>query len=217
MNAMRARPRGGAADFLRVGFLAGALVAAVGWPGPAAAAMPAGAGRFVEALGTKVVEILKAPNIDLPEREKRFRSLFVSAFDAPTIGRFVLGRNWRTLNAAQRSKYLDLFNSYVAAIYATQFAHYQGQTFKVVDANAQEGSDTLVSTAINRAEGSPLDVKFRVRDEKGSFKIVDVAVEGVSLIITKRAEFASVIQREGFDGLMRRMNETLKKIQPAAL
>ena len=167
---------------------------------------------FVEHLGGEVVGIIKSSDVKLPDRQRRFQALFVQAFDAPTIGRFVLGQYWRKTSEDQRRSYFDLFSDYVAAIYAVQFSRYEGETFKTVGGQPIANGDSAVESEIERSGKPPIKVTFRVRREGDALKIVDVMVEGVSLIVTKRDEFASVLSREGLDGLMRRMHATLDEM-----
>lgn len=171
---------------------------------------------FVEAISAKVIDILKSETADPAARERRFRQLFVGSFDAPAIGKFVLAGEWRKLSAEQRSQYLDRFSKYIAAIYAIQFSHYEGETFKITGPAAKDGADSFVKAALEKPSKAPIMLSFRVRETQGAYKIVDVAVDGVSLIVTKRSEFRSVIQHDGFDGLMRRMDAALQRIHTAA-
>jgi len=190
--------------------LIAAATAALFSAAPARAAAEASDPRaFVEHLGDEVVGILKSPDVKVPDRQRRFQTLFVQSFDAPTIGRFVLGQYWQKTSEEQRRSYLELFSDYVAAIYAVQFSHYEGQTFKTTGVQPVAGGDSAVEAEIARAGNPPMKVTFRVRREGVGLKIIDVMVEGVSLIVTKRDEFASVLGREGLDGLMKRMHATL--------
>jgi len=186
--------------------------------GPARASNPEAAANpraFVEGLGGEVVGILKSKDVPLAERQQRFRTLFTEAFDAPVIGRFVLGPYWNGASEEQRRKYLKIFSDYVAAIYAVQFAHYQGETFKTIGMSPLGAGDEAIRTEIDRPGGQPLPVVFRVRGTPGHFKIVDVSVEGISLIITKRDEFASVLKDEGLDGVMQRMKAVIERTKAA--
>ena len=193
-----------------------ALMLICGLAGPqfsAAAADTAAAGQFIENLGTKVVGILKNETSSAADRQTNFKALFVDNFDALTIGRFVLGRHWRELNAEQRAQFVTLFSDYVAALYAAQFSRYQGQTLKVAASRPVGGDDISVESLILQPNSrTPLHVNFRVHQQSSGFKVVDVSVDNVSLIITKRSEFNSIIQSEGIDGLMQRMRQALQRI-----
>jgi phospholipid transport system substrate-binding protein len=160
---------------------------------------------FVDTLGGEVLAIIKSPNISMAERQQRFRDLFNRAFDVPKIGRFVVGRYWNRANADEQAKYLEVFARYVSTIYATQFSQYQGESFKTIGARQIGDGESVVQSEIVRAGNPSIQVGFRVDASSGSFKIIDVTVEGVSLIVTKRDEFGSVLAQEGISGVIKRM------------
>ena len=110
----------------------------------------------------------------------------------------------------QRATYLALYRSFVLDTYTSRLDGYSGQTFKVLKALPINAKDTLVSTEVTsgKSGSSSIRVDYRVRSRNGTLKIVDVVVEGISLIATQRSEFASVISRDGFDG---RLCRSLRK------
>ena len=184
-----------------------ALLAAMLQPVSAAAA---GAEAFVRKVGDDVVDVLRQTPAGSEQREKRLRHLFVSVFDAPTIAKFVMGRHWRRLTDEQRERYLKVFPGYVAAIYARQFSDYKGQTFHVVRYRSTDGQ-TVVSTEI-RGGGlnQPINLEIRVRPTDGGFKIIDVKVEGISLLVTKRDEFNTFLARNDVATLIDRLAKIAK-------
>jgi phospholipid transport system substrate-binding protein len=141
----------------------------------------------------------------MPERQERFRDLFHQAFDVQKIGRFVIGRYWNKATPDEQSKYLEVFGSYVATIYAGQFSQYQGESFKSTGARQTGEGESLVQCEIVRTGNPSIQLGFRVDGSSGAFKIIDVTVEGVSLIVTKRDEFGSVLSQEGISGVIKRM------------
>jgi len=153
---------------------------------------------FISNLSEQAIQALTQPNIAKDERERRARALLRENFAIPAIGQWVLGRYWRTATPEERDEYLKLFEDLIITTYVDRFSRYAGESLEVVGAKAIEGgSDELVETRIVRAGGSPVQVGWRVRDEGGRWKIVDVFVEGVSMGQTQRSEFASVIQNKG--------------------
>ncbi len=166
---------------------------------------------FIQSLGDEVITILQSDGVDGPDRERRFQQLFTEAFDTPTIARFVLGRYWRAATPEQRTEYLELFREYVANIYAERFSTYSGETFAVTQQRPLKGGDTLVGTEIRRPDDLPTTVNFRVHAGQEGLKIVDVVVEGVSMIVTKRSEFQSIAAREGVDGLIDRLRRVVER------
>lgn len=178
-----------------------------------ALAAPADARAFIDGLSQEALTIIRS-DMPVAERQKRFRELFLRAFDVASIGRFVIGRHWQRLSPDEQKQYLELFGDYVAAIYADQFSSYRGQNFRTLGARAVAEGESVVPAQIER-DGPPIRMDFRVRDVGGAYRITDVAVENVSLIVTKRDEFSSVIYGEGVGGVMRRMQAALDNIQRA--
>ena len=151
---------------------------------------------FMNELWGRTVEVL-GKNVPRTERLARFRQLFQADFDVPGIARFVLGRYWRTASEQEQQEYLKLFEDYVVFVYGTRLSSFNGETFKVRGSRADD-SGTIVSTDIISPKGeAPIKVDWRLITDHGSFKINDVIIEGISMLVTQRSEFASVIQRHG--------------------
>ncbi len=162
-------------------------------------------GKFIEVLGQRAVNVLSDKgNVEFSKREAAFRKLLVDGFHMPTISRFVVGRYWRSANEQQRRDYKAIFVDFITRVYAARFNSYNGEIFEVVQViKEQETPDTIVRTQIKRPSGgAPIGVDYRVRKISNSYKVVDVNVEGISMLHTHRVEFASVINRKGFDGFL---------------
>ena len=188
----------------RISSLAVILLLALS-PLPVAAGTLGDAIAFVQNLGDNAIEVLQAPDSTPEQRRVKFQEILDRDFAVNTIGRFALGRYWRTASPEQRREYLRLFRLFILNTYASRLDGYSGQSFSVVKAHPIDDKDTLVNTEISQTNAQPLRVDYRVRARHGGYKIVDVMVEGISLITTQRSEFASIINREGFDGLLELM------------
>ena len=159
------------------------------------------AGEFVRALGAKVIAILSEETRDKARRRAALRAVFLESFDTEAIARFTLGRHWRIATDAQRARYLDLLPTYVADIYAGRLTDYAGEAFVVLRERPSDGDRWLVNAQIRHPDGRTMKIDFRLRQRDG-FHVFDVLVEGISLVITKRDEFATVIRHKGLDGLL---------------
>ena len=170
--------------------IAGILISAR----PAAAAADPAA--VITSLGNQALEVL-GNNVDPKLRVARFRQLFSEDFDVPGIARFVLGRYWRVATEPQQQEFVKLFADYIALAYSNRLAEYSGETLHVTGTRpAPDGS--VVSSEIVRPNGAPpAKVDWVLTPHDGAYKISDVVVEGVSMAVTQRSEFASVIQRNG--------------------
>lgn len=151
----------------------------------------------IERMGEKAISFLRDDNLSLAGKEKKFRQLLHSNFDMATIGRFALGRNWRVATAKQKKEYLKLFENLVVKVYSSRFNDYEGQKFDVDSFRNAGKKDIIITSYIVPNTGSKVKVDWRVRNKGGRYKIVDVIIEGVSMAVTQRSDFASVIQRGG--------------------
>lgn len=160
---------------------------------------------FVKATAEHGLTFLSNPNSTEEVKKAEFKKLLNNSFDMDTIGRFTLGRYWNTATPAQQSEYLSLFRKMVVNVYAQRFGDYKGQKFEVKSARPVGNGDVLVTSFIVPTDGGDnIQVDWRVRNKAGSLKVIDVLVAGVSMSVTQRSDFSSVIQRSGgkLDGLI---------------
>jgi phospholipid transport system substrate-binding protein len=148
---------------------------------------------FVQQVGTEGIQVL-GPSVPQAQRVARFRQLFMSDFDVPGIGQFVLGRYWRTLPPEQQQEFLHLFQEYTVQAYSQRLGQYGGGQFRVLGARPN-GDQIVVSSEVARPNGNPVRMDWYLVDRGGQYKITDVYVDGVSMKATQRDEFASIIQR----------------------
>ncbi len=165
-------------------------------------ASPQGAVEIVKTLGQAA--ILASEFEDRSERKDAIRSLIRVGFDLDVISRIVLGKFWNRAKAVQRAEFKDLFNEYLVNSFANHLNRIDALT--VVASNRVAGDDFLVRSSINRVSDTANAV-WRVRAWDGEYRIIDVMIDGISLALTHRSEFTSIIQRDGFEELL----QTLRK------
>lgn len=159
-----------------------------------------GASNFIQNLGDRAIDILENAELNGDEINGRFRDLLNDSFDMDTIGRFVLGRYWRQATDEQQDEYQALFRKMVEEVYLSRFEDYSGQTFEVTGPRADgAGKDIIIGSKLipPNGDGAEVLIDWRVRYKNSRYQIVDVVVEGVSMSMTKRQDFAAVIQRGG--------------------
>lgn len=177
---------------------AAVLALGVGIAGSALAASPQAATSFIKTLGSEAISVLADKSKTQADREAAFRKLFVQSFDIDAISQFVLGRYWRTATETQRAEYQKLFQSFIVSSYAAKLGQYSGEKFIVRDARNEPDGDSVVPSQVERTDGGPpVKVEWRLKGPDDAPKIIDVVVEGVSMAVTHRSEFASVIQNNG--------------------
>jgi phospholipid transport system substrate-binding protein len=150
---------------------------------------------FINTLGSQAIQVL-GPKVPAAQRVARFRELFNQDFDVPGIGRFVLGRYWRTATPQEQQEFLTLFQEYIVRAYSQRLGEYGGEPFRVTTSRPN-GEETVVTSEVQRASGARIEIDWYVVNQGGKFRITDVYVGGISMKVTQRDEFAAVIQRNG--------------------
>ena len=163
---------------------------------------------FVENLGKQVIE--KVSNVNLSENERlvNFRNLYLDSFDNYYISRFVLGQYWKRLDSNMRKQFVKSFNDYIVTTYAPKFKGWEG-TFKATDSLLENNYYNVKMNVLNK-DGPTLKFMWKIYlDKNKNFKILDVNIDGVSMLVTQRAEFMSVIKNnpKGVIGLIEAMEK----------
>jgi len=129
--------------------------------------------------------------------------------------RLAVGRAWASASPEQKKTLVDEFRRMLVRTYSNAIEAYQGQTLKVLPSRGKQGDDeATVRTQFIRAGGQPLPIDFAARKTDKGWKIYDITVEGVSLVLTYRSEFDQVVKQQGMDGLIKRLSE---KNSPASV
>jgi len=187
-------------------FILGALVGVCGTPQSAIATDPA---AFINNLANETLKVL-GERPPPTERERRFKAILLENFDMPRISRFALGRYWVGSSDQEKQEFQRLLPDYVARSYSNRFMRYSGETVKVTRSRPSDRDVTVVSSRIISSSGAPpIDVDWRVVRTGNDHRITDVIVDGVSLVLTHREEFASVIEQQG--GGVSTLNRALRE------
>jgi phospholipid transport system substrate-binding protein len=131
--------------------------------------------------------------------------------------RLAVGRAWSQATPEQKKKLVSEFRNMLVRTYSNAIEAYQGQTLKVMPSRGgkQDAKDeATVRTQFTRAGGKPLPIEFQMRKTGETWKVYDISVEGISLVLTYRSEFDAVVKQEGIDGLIKRLTQ---KNSPAKL
>ncbi|MGB9152118.1 MAG: ABC transporter substrate-binding protein [Alphaproteobacteria bacterium] len=170
-------------------------------------------GKFVQDVGDRAIKIIADKKLSTEQRNSAFSKVLTDSFDLKTIGRFVIGRTWNAATPDQQSEYMSLFKALVIKNYGDRMTLAAGENFQVVGTRPESDVDTTVLSQITHSDGSKATtIDWRVRQQDGKMGVIDVIVEGISLSVTQRQEYASVVQNSGgqIDGLLDTMRNQLK-------
>lgn len=136
-----------------------------------------------------------------------FEQILVRYGDMPAVAASVLGPPWRNASAAQRQAFVAAFQSYISRRYGRQFREYQNARINVVRVRDAGNSGVLVQTAVVRPSQQDINVEWQVSERSGNAKVVNLIIEGVSMLANERAEIGAMLeaQRGSIDGLINAM------------
>lgn len=185
------------------------LVAPAGaWAQPAEGSATA----FIAAIGARTATVLRGSEATLEQREATLQRSLRDAIDLPAMTGAVLDRT-DGATADQRAEFQAAFAEYVLQTLAPRFGGYAGDSFATTGEQAADGEDVLVATRLDRPAGGPLASEWRVRQAGGQWRIVDVAVDGASLVATRHQRFTAALQQPaGIDGVTRSLQARAGKL-----
>ncbi|MEM7222185.1 MAG: ABC transporter substrate-binding protein [Pseudomonadota bacterium] len=177
---------------------------------PQRASSAATAGDFLVTMSETAINQLGDKDTSQAQKEDQFRELVSEAFDIPRISKFILGVNWRSASEEQRKAFIAAFEESNMRRFLPFFEDYKGEKFVVLSERQDSNNDKVffVSSKIDRPGSEPIEVEWRVYKKDGKYKILDAVVEGVSMALSLRQEYNSVIQQSGLDGLISQLEKS---------
>lgn len=177
------------------------LLAAVA-PGLARAADPAAARATVVQAVDEVLAVLDEKGLDTDGRIRKLEGIADRRFAWDTMSRLVLARNWSKLSEAQRTEFQTEFRRHLRLSYGKRIETYSGEKIEVGEARAEANGDVTVMTKIRggRFEGTRVD--YRMRAKSSDWQVLDVIIEGVSLISNFRTQIQEIVSQRGVEKLI---------------
>jgi phospholipid transport system substrate-binding protein len=200
--------------------IAAALCAAVfGGLAGAGAADPgaqSGAGALIAATVDEVLVILNDPKLDRKARLARLEAIAHERFDFTTMSQLVVARYWKTFTPQQQGSFVEEFKTFLSRSYGDRIDRYTNEKVEIVGEAPAPAGDRKVMTRIVGGEYGGAEVEYRLREKNGTWRVIDVKVEGISLVLNYRDQFSSVLSRDGADGLLERLRAKNGEPVPAA-
>ena len=197
------------------GIVAAIALACVAGTAPARAGS-AGPSAVIRETADAVVAVLNDGALDTAQRRKRIEDIAYERFDFDTISRLVLGRNWKALSPAQQEEFLREFRALLSESYGRRIDRYEQEEVKILGERDEQRGDVTVQTKIVGGQANDLQVDYRLRQKEGVWLVIDVVVEGASLLSNYRSQFAEVWSQGGPETLLKRMRERKIATEPAS-
>lgn len=168
--------------------------------------------QFVDDIGNHALNVINDAAKDENQKHAKLRQMFSENVDIHWMGRFVLGTGWKQATEDQKKHYMQAYQQYMVAHYTANFSDYTGSKYNISDIkNEQDGEFTVAMQIKTSKELDDISAGYRLRTDNVGFKIVDIIIEGISLVVTQRSEFASLISQKGIDGLISSLEEKTKE------
>lgn len=139
-------------------------------------------------------------------RYEKLAPVIERSFDLSYMTRMAVGPSWEKLSKDKQQEVTGAFTREIAATYASRFDHYSGQRLQVTGEQKRDAG-AVVDSQIVRADGSTVVIRYLMREEEDGWRVADIYLAGtISELATRRSEFASVLRRDGIEGLIAALN-----------
>jgi phospholipid transport system substrate-binding protein len=183
-----------------------ALASSLGTFLPAAA--DEGPRAVVEETANAVLAVLNQKELPTEEKRAKIEDIVYAHVDFETLSRLVLGRNWKRFDQRQQADFEREFKRHLSVTYGNNINEYRNETVAILgDREEGRGDWTVHSKIVRAAGGQDFLVDYRLRRRDGEWKIIDVIVEGVSMVANFRSQFQSILSTGGPDHLLQLLHE----------
>jgi len=161
----------------------------------------------VDATTSSVIATLADTSLSVPEKRRRVEEIVYARVDFDTLSRLVLGQGWNHLNEEQRGEFEREFKQNISATYGRNVESYENERVTIIGDRQEPRGDWTVRTKIVRHGSDDISVDYRLRETDGTWKIIDVTIEGLSLASNFRSQFQEIMANGSIDRLLTILRE----------
>jgi phospholipid transport system substrate-binding protein len=155
-----------------------------------------------------VVAVLQNKSLSADQKRAKIEDTVKDYVDFETMSRLVLARNWSTLTDQQKKDFTEEFKQHLAVTYGKNVESYNNEKVQITGDRDEGRGDWTVQTKILRpAGGGDILVDYRLRQKDGTWKIIDVVIERVSLVSNFRSQFQDIMANGGIERLLKLLRE----------
>jgi phospholipid transport system substrate-binding protein len=191
-----------------------AVLAAVSAVGPPSEDAGVAVRAVVESLHEVLLGCMKrADEFGFQGRYDRIAAELDEAFDLTFMARVAVGSAWKELGEQERSEFVDLSRRYSASKYAYNFNGYGGERFETLFHEPAARGTVVVKTTLVQPKDDDVQFDYRLRNVGGHWRIIDIQLDGkISELTVRRAQYRSLIRREGFPHLVESLEEKIDEL-----
>lgn len=152
-----------------------------------------------------VLVVLNDKSLSTEQKRSRIEEIAYDRFDFPVVSRLVLARNWQRFSKAQQTAFMEEFKRYLAVNYGNRIERYDQQKVEIVGERQEPRGDVTIQSVVRGGEFEGATVDYRLRQRDGRWFVIDVIVEGISLVSNFRDQFKEVLARGGPEELLEQL------------
>ena len=170
--------------------------------------------KFVSNFADNAISILSNESLNASQKNIQFTELVMSSIDMNLISKFVLSKYWKLATDDQKKAYQVAFKQYFISSYANKLDQYSGEKVVIVSSNAAKKFVIVKSNIVRDGTDTlKIELDWRLLTRDSQTKIIDLSIEGISLIIAQREEFQSFLANNdnSLDALINKLNSINSK------
>jgi phospholipid transport system substrate-binding protein len=166
--------------------------------------------QVVEKFQTELIAVMKnGKQLGYAGRYDKLSEPVSNSHDLTKIARIVIGKEWEKLSESQQQKLVDVFVRLSIASYAHNFKDYSGESFVFDSEEETTRGGVVVHSHLIIPDDKPVKFDYMLKEKGDSWRIINIIANGVSDLALKRSEYTTILQREGFDALIAKINEKI--------
>jgi phospholipid transport system substrate-binding protein len=170
----------------------------------------------VEKLNTALLAAMRGgKKLGFEGRYALLKPVIDDVFAVETMTRISSGRHWHSLSPEQQKTLTELYSRWSAASYANNFDDYDGQRFDITGESVV-GKRADVNSSLLKKDGEGVQFLYKLVQSGETWRIVDIHIKGVSQLSNTRAQFTSILERNGYEGLFKSLQEEIQKLGSGA-
>ncbi len=169
-----------------------------------------GAKQVVDKLQSELIAVMKnGKQLGFSGRYSKLFGPISQSHDLSKIARIVVGKEWEKLSEDQQKKLVEVFSRLSVASYAHNFKEFGGESFTIDSEEETARGGVVVYAHLSIPNDKDVKFEYHLKDTDKTWRIINIVANGVSDLALKRSEYTSILQREGFDALIAKINEKI--------
>lgn len=166
--------------------------------------------QVVEKFQAELIAVMKnAKQLGYAGRYEKLNEPVSNSHDLTKIARIVVGKEWEKLSEEQQQQLVDIFIKLSIASYAHNFNDYSGESFVFDSEEETARGGVVIHSRLIIPDDKPVKFDYMLKEKGNSWRIINIIANGVSDLALKRSEYTTILQRDGFDALIAKINEKI--------